>query len=666
MCVENVIHRLTLDLSGPDMVPCVEVQRGDTARTLVVSLTQGGRPYWIDEGLTAVFSARKSDGNPLFNACQIERNTVRYAFTGQTVNVAGSVACEIVLISGGVEVLTSPRFELMVDDTVRKDGDIPDSSPEYTALTKMVADGTELIGTLKGIDEVLKPLWDAAVEAAEQAGNAADAAVQAMDGAVAAANAARNLAEETKAARGDAMNAADVSRRAAAGAAESTTRAETAAELAEAAAQRAQEAADDVDGKGYATEQWVQEHCLPGDAVPAWAKEPVKPAYTPYEVGADPAGMAAAVLDAHNADPDAHEDIRILIESLRLRLVAIADSDDITLDQLSEIVAYIKSNRGLIDSITTSKVGVADIVDNLATNVAGRPLSAAQGVVLKGLIDGLAAGKLDADALAQAVEEALAQAKATGAFDGAPGTAATLEITGVVKTAYGTAPAVVEDQGSTAQARKYTVAIPEGKPGETPVKGTDYFTPAEIAEIAAQAAGMVEVPDYPDDPEFLTVTFGSARDEDSGVIIYQEGTQLKPVLSFYGKNGDERVRLRNLADPEDDWDAVTLAWMREHMPSADAVSPTARVEQTETGATITVTDKNGTTTAAVTNGQDGQPGAQGPEGPAGPQGAQGPEGPPGPQGAAGYTPVRGADYWTPADIAEIKSYVDNAILGGAW
>ncbi|MBO7319513.1 MAG: hypothetical protein J6V06_05775, partial [Clostridia bacterium] len=32
----------------------------------------------------------------------------------------------------------------------------------------------------------------------------------------------------------------------------------------------------------------------------------------------------------------------------------------------------------------------------------------------------------------------------------------------------------------------------------------------------------------------------------------------------------------------------------------------------------------------------------------------------------GYTPVRGTDYWTAADIAEIKSYVDDAILGGAW
>ena len=32
----------------------------------------------------------------------------------------------------------------------------------------------------------------------------------------------------------------------------------------------------------------------------------------------------------------------------------------------------------------------------------------------------------------------------------------------------------------------------------------------------------------------------------------------------------------------------------------------------------------------------------------------------------GKTPVRGTDYWTEDDKAEIKSYVDTAILGGAW
>ena len=38
----------------------------------------------------------------------------------------------------------------------------------------------------------------------------------------------------------------------------------------------------------------------------------------------------------------------------------------------------------------------------------------------------------------------------------------------------------------------------------------------------------------------------------------------------------------------------------------------------------------------------------------------------GDKGDSGYTPQRGIDYWTPSDIAEIKTYVDEAILGGAW
>lgn len=123
--------------------------------------------------------------------------------------------------------------------------------------------------------------------------------------------------------------------------------------------------------------------------VPAWAKEPTKPTYTAVEVGADASGTAEAKVSVHNTAVDAHSDIRLLVQELTTRLNALADSDDDTLDQMSEIVAYIKSNKSLIDAITTQKVSVTDIIDNLTTNVANKPLSAAQGVALKALIDGI-------------------------------------------------------------------------------------------------------------------------------------------------------------------------------------------------------------------------------------------------------------------------------------
>ena len=123
--------------------------------------------------------------------------------------------------------------------------------------------------------------------------------------------------------------------------------------------------------------------------VPAWAKAETKPSYTASEVGADPSGTATARVSSHNTEATAHSDIRLLIQGLTDRLNSLADSDDTTLDQLSEIVAYIKSNRTLIEAITTSKVSVADIIDNLTTNVTNKPLSSAQGVALKAMIDAI-------------------------------------------------------------------------------------------------------------------------------------------------------------------------------------------------------------------------------------------------------------------------------------
>ena len=57
-------------------------------------------------------------------------------------------------------------------------------------------------------------------------------------------------------------------------------------------------------------------------------------------------------------------------------------------------------------------------------------------------------------------------------------------------------------------------------------------------------------------------------------------------------------------------------------------------------------------------GDKGDKGDTGATGATGPQGIQGPAGA---DGADGYTPVRGTDYWTATDIAEIKSYVDEQL-----
>lgn len=138
-----------------------------------------------------------------------------------------------------------------------------------------------------------------------------------------------------------------------------------------------------------------------------------------------------------------------------------------------------------------------------------------------------------------------------------------------------------------------------------------------------------------------------------------DGTEQEWLASLKGESAQIYVGTGDMPDgyaiqidPTDDTRVVTSVngvWPDENGnvvieggsggSGADGYSPTANVVQTDSGTIITITDKTGTTTATIKDGKDG---------------------------ADGYTPARGVDYWTNADKAEIKAYVDEAILGGAW
>ena len=91
---------------------------------------------------------------------------------------------------------------------------------------------------------------------------------------------------------------------------------------------------------------------------------------------------------SHNTSTTSHNDIRVSISDLSTKVNNFLDVDDATKDQLSEVLTLIDNNKGTLDSLTTSKINVSDIINNLTTNSTSKVLSAAQGVVIKGLIDG--------------------------------------------------------------------------------------------------------------------------------------------------------------------------------------------------------------------------------------------------------------------------------------
>lgn len=79
----------------------------------------------------------------------------------------------------------------------------------------------------------------------------------------------------------------------------------------------------------------------------------------------------------------------------------------------------------------------------------------------------------------------------------------------------------------------------------------------------------------------------------------------------------------------------------------DGFSPIATVTPTDTGATISITDVNGTTTASITNGTNGIDGTNGADGLPGVKGDKGDKGDTGEQGINGTNGTDGSDGFSP-------------------
>lgn len=162
-------YRLSLDIHDEDSGQSLNVKRGDNkSRRIYITLRDGSQPYHISEDCYAVFAATKPDGKILYNSCTIADCTIQYEMTGQTTNVAGVTECEIRLYGADNQLITSPRFLLIVDETVYDDEKVIDSSDEFTALTELINRGVEMIGDYEEVNRQLTRLRDEMQEAVDQ------------------------------------------------------------------------------------------------------------------------------------------------------------------------------------------------------------------------------------------------------------------------------------------------------------------------------------------------------------------------------------------------------------------------------------------------------------------------------------------------------------------
>ena len=132
-------YRFNLDMQSDVSQVSLSVRQNSTAIKLRINLTDGGLPYTIENGCTAVFLGKRADGNPLMNYCIIEKNTtICYEFNEHTAACPGIVDSEIRVYDTEGKLITSPRFIIVVDSRAVCDCDFTLSEEQQTVLDNII------------------------------------------------------------------------------------------------------------------------------------------------------------------------------------------------------------------------------------------------------------------------------------------------------------------------------------------------------------------------------------------------------------------------------------------------------------------------------------------------------------------------------------------------
>lgn len=132
-------YRKSLDLQKNGVQWSVDIKKNDVnSRKIVISLTDGGKTFNLDENMIVTVYAKKPDENIIYSNCKIESGLVIFEPTKQCISAEGTVNCELRIYSensSGSQLLTSPRFSIEVYGVLSNEEHLV-STNEYSALTK--------------------------------------------------------------------------------------------------------------------------------------------------------------------------------------------------------------------------------------------------------------------------------------------------------------------------------------------------------------------------------------------------------------------------------------------------------------------------------------------------------------------------------------------------
>lgn len=185
---------ISLDVSRSTAPPIVFAKQGDSSSRYVnITITDSGKPYTLDSGITARIRAVKADKKAVF----IENNVIVAELTEQILAVEGYVIAEISLYKES-SLLTTQYFYIAVQRSAVSDDEIT-STNEYKALAEALNEAS------KAVD-----IASAAASKANSAADNADTARESLTGAVntviATANAATERANKAAESVGDVID----------------------------------------------------------------------------------------------------------------------------------------------------------------------------------------------------------------------------------------------------------------------------------------------------------------------------------------------------------------------------------------------------------------------------------------------------------------------------
>ena len=133
--------RFTLDLHSARSQYSIPVMVGDTAVTLLISITDGGVPYIMSDGCLAKLSIKRPDESLLEETCMIKNNAiVEFPFSKNenTCAMEGVHYCDVTLYAPDGARVGSPRFTMVVSEKVVRSDDIVLTDETRTAVEQII------------------------------------------------------------------------------------------------------------------------------------------------------------------------------------------------------------------------------------------------------------------------------------------------------------------------------------------------------------------------------------------------------------------------------------------------------------------------------------------------------------------------------------------------